>query len=80
MSVIRYIRGTLHLPLIISSEILSVIKLWVDASFTMYPYCKGNNGAMMSMVSGLIMELLQKQKINWRSSKKAKILGEDDGL
>ena len=78
--VIRYIRGTLHLPLILSSDILSVIKWWVDTSFTAHPYCKGNTRVMMSMVSGSIMDLSQKQKINGRSSKEAKIVRADDAL
>ena len=39
--VIRYIRGTLHLPPILSANSLTVIKLWVDASFATHPYCNG---------------------------------------
>ena len=35
---------------------------------------------MMSMGSGSIMELLQKQKINWRSSTEAEIVGVDYDL
>ena len=35
--VIRYIIGTLHLPLILRANVLSVIKWWVDASFAAHP-------------------------------------------
>ena len=50
--VLRYIIGTLHLPLILMSDSLSVIKYWVDASFAAHPDWKGHTGAMMSMGSG----------------------------
>ena len=55
--VLRYIRGTLHLPLILRDNSLSVLKWWVDAPFTTHPYFKENTGVMMSMVSVSIMEL-----------------------
>ena len=35
--VIRYIRGNLHLSLILRSNRLSVIKWWVDVSFAAQP-------------------------------------------
>ena len=31
--VLKYIRGTLRLPLILRAEILSVVKCWFDSSF-----------------------------------------------
>ena len=73
--VLRYITGTLHLPFILRSNIISVIKWWVDASFAAQPNCKGATRVMMSMGSGLIMELSRKQKINGRSSTEAEIVG-----
>ena len=63
--VIIYIRCTLHLPLIIRAESLSVIKWWVDAYFAAHQDCKGHTGAMMFMGSGLTMELSRKQKNKW---------------
>ena len=66
--VLRYIRGVLHMPLIISADSLSVIKWLVDASFAAHPDYRGHTGVMMSMGSGLIMELSRKQKINGRIS------------
>ena len=45
---LRYIIGNLHLPLILRSNSLSVIKWWVNASFAAHPYCKCHTGAMMS--------------------------------
>ena len=49
-------------------------------SFATHPDCKGRTGAMISMVSGLIMKLLRNQKINWGSSTEAEIVVADDDL
>ena len=77
---IRYIRDTLHLTLILSPDSLNVIKWWVDASFAAHPYCKGHTGAMMSMGLISIMELSRKKKINGRISTEAKIVGGDNAF
>ena len=60
--VLRYIRGTLHIQIILRADSLSVIKWWFDESFDTHTDCKGHTGEMMSMVSGLIMELSRKKK------------------
>ena len=78
--VLRYIRGTLHLPLILRAVSLSVIKLWFNASFDAYPLYKGSTEAMMSMGPGLIMELSWKQEINGRVSMGDNIVGTDNDL
>ena len=62
LRVLRYIRGTLHMLLILSTESLSVIKWWVDFSFAAHPYWKGHTGVMVYMGSGSIMKLSWKQK------------------
>ena len=57
VTVIICIRGTLHLPLILRSGSLSVIKRWVNMYFESHPDCKGHTGAMMSIGYRSIMEL-----------------------
>ena len=47
--VLRYIRVTLHLPLILRADSLNVIKWWVDASFATQPDCKGHTGTKISI-------------------------------
>ena len=78
--VLRYIRGNLHLPLILRANSLRFIKWWVDAPFSTNPDCKGHTGVMMSMGSGSIMELLRKQKINGRRSIESEIVAADNAL
>ena len=60
--VLTYIRITLHLPILLRADILSVIKWWVNAPFAAHPDCKGNTGPMMSMGFGSITELLKIKK------------------
>ena len=66
--VIRYIKGTLHLPVILRADSLSVIKWWVDASFNAWPVYKGHTGAMMYIGirsnNGAIME----EKNKWEDT------------
>ena len=49
---LRYIRGTLNLPLILRAYRLSVIKWWVDVYFAAQPDYKGLSGAMVFMGLG----------------------------
>ena len=72
--VIRYTRGTVHLPLIPRADVLGFIKWWVDASFDAQSDCKGNTGTMMFMGSGLIMEILWKKK-KWEELNRSRYSG-----
>ena len=50
---LKYIRGTIYLPLTLEIDHTNIIKWWVDASFAVHPDCKeGHTGAMMSMGHG----------------------------
>ena len=80
MRALIYIKGTLNMPLILSSNSLSFIKWWVDASFTTHLDYKGHTGAMMSLGSGLTMEISRKKKINGRISTETEIVGEENAL
>jgi hypothetical protein len=46
---LKYIRGTVHIPLISKDESLSIIKRWVTASYASHGDCRGNTGTTMSM-------------------------------
>jgi hypothetical protein len=77
---LRYIRCTIHLPLILRAESLNVIKLWVDASFATHDNCRGHTGATMSLGRGSIIGMSKKQKINIRSSIESELVGADDAI
>jgi hypothetical protein len=76
----RYIKGTINLPLILRADNLNVIKWWVDASFTTHDDCRGHTGGTMSLGKGSITGTPKKQKINTRSSTESELVGDDDML
>ena len=53
--VLRHIRGTLHLPLILQYDSMRTIQRWVGISFSVHIYCKGNTGEIMSTGPGSII-------------------------
>jgi hypothetical protein len=74
----RYIRGTRNLPLILSANGSGILKWWVDASFAVHPNLRGHSGGGLSMGHGFPIVASSKQKLNTRSSTEAEIVGADD--
>jgi hypothetical protein len=66
--VLRYIRSTIYLLLILRADNLNVIKWWVDASFATHGNCRGHTGGTTSLGKGSMTSMSKKQKINTRSS------------
>jgi hypothetical protein len=48
----RYIRGTHTMPLILSANGSSILKWWVDASFTEHPNMRGHSGGGLLLGRG----------------------------
>jgi hypothetical protein len=46
---LKYIRGTINMPLILKADSLNIVKWWFDASYATHGDCKGHTGATMSM-------------------------------
>jgi hypothetical protein len=65
---LKYIRGTISMPLILKAESLSIVKWWVDTSYATRGDERGHTGATTSMGEGSITGISEKQKINTRSS------------
>lgn len=74
----RYIRGTRKLPLILSANGTSILKWWVDASFAVHPNMRGHTGGGLSLGRGFPIMSSTKQKLNARSSTESEIIGVDD--
>ena len=51
---IKYLNGTNETYLSLRADDLIVVKWYVDASFTVHPYFKSRNGAIITMVHGYI--------------------------
>ena len=75
---IRYMRGTLQLPLTLSAESASIPKWWVDGSHGVHPKMQGHTGGCLSLGSGMPINVSSKQKLNTRSSTETELVAADD--
>jgi hypothetical protein len=78
--VLQYLRCTIHIPLILRADSLTIVKWWFDAYFAKHGYCRGQTGATMSMGRGSMSSMSKKQKINTRSSTEAELVGANDAM
>jgi hypothetical protein len=74
----RYIRGTCTMPLILSANGSGILKWWVDASFAVHPNMRGHSGGGLSLGRGFPIVISTKQKLNTRSSTETEIVGAGD--
>jgi hypothetical protein len=74
----RYIRDTHTMPLILSANGSGILKWWVDASFAVHPNMRGYSGGGPSLGRGFPIVSSTKQNINTRSSTETEIVGADD--
>ena len=51
---VKYLQGTVELPLILSGAGTGMIKWWVDASYAVHPDMKGHTEGTMSMGKGSV--------------------------
>jgi hypothetical protein len=78
--VIKYLRKTTDLVLRLGANNLNIIKWWVDASYGVHDNMRSHTGGTMSMGTGAVYSTSRKQKLNTKSSTKAKLVGIDDVL
>jgi hypothetical protein len=74
----RYIRGTLTMPLILSANVSGILKWWVDASFAVHPNMRGHSEGGLSLGRGFPIMSSTKQNLNTRISTETYIVGADD--
>ncbi|CAJ1968085.1 unnamed protein product [Cylindrotheca closterium] len=74
----RYIHSTKGWHLTLSADDLRVIKWYVDASFAVHPDFKSHTGAVMTMGTGAVQAITQKQKLNCDSSTHTELIGVHD--
>ena len=77
---LHYLRDSKHLMLTLEADDMTEIQWWVDASFATHPNCRSHTGATLSFGKGSIYSMSSKQKLNTRSSTKAKLVGINDVL
>ena len=74
----KYLRGTKELPLILSANGSGILKWWIDGSFAVHPNMRSHTGGGLSMGRGFPIVSSTKQRLNTRSSTEAEVVGVDD--
>jgi hypothetical protein len=74
----KYLRGTCMLPLILNANGTGILKWWVDAAFAVHPKMQGHSKGGLSLGRGFPIVSLTKQKLNTRSSTESEIVCADD--
>ena len=77
---IRYLRHTLYMCLVLHKDDTDSIRWWIDASYAVHPDMRGHTGATMSMGSGSVFSGSWKQKLVTRSSTESEVVGVYDVL
>ncbi len=78
--VLAYLKGTMHMPLVLSADCLTLSRWWVDAAYAVHHDCKGHTCAGMSFGQGMVMSYSWKQKVMTKSSTEAELVGVNDSL
>jgi hypothetical protein len=74
----KYLRGTCTLPLILSANRTGILKRWVHVAFAVNPNMQGHSGGGLSLGRGFPIVSLTKQKLITQSSTESEIVGADD--
>ena len=77
---IRYLRHTLFICLVLGKDDTGVVRWWIDASYAVHPDMRGHTGATMSMGNGSVLSSSLKQKLVTRSSTESEVVGVFDVL
>jgi hypothetical protein len=75
---VKYIRGTRRMPLILRADGSGILKWYVDAAFAVHPNLRGHSGGGLTLGQGMPIVSSTKQKLNTRSSTETEVVGADD--
>ena len=70
----KYIRGKIDLPLILSSNDSGILKWWIDTYYAVNPNMQGHTGGGLSMGRVFPIVILTNHKLNIRSSTGSEIV------
>ena len=77
---IRYLRQTLFISLVLGKDDTGIVRWWIDASYAVHPDMRGHTGATMSLGNGSVFSGSWKQKLVSRSSTESEVVGVFDVL
>ena len=72
---IRYLRQTLYMCLVLWKNCTNSIQWWIDPSYAVHPDMRGHTGATMSMGNGSVFSGSWKQKLVTWSSTESEVVG-----
>ena len=75
---LKYLDGTREDSLFLSTEIIHVIKWYLDTSFAVHPDFKSHAGGVMTLGGIVIKYISHKQNMNTQSSTEAKLIRADN--
>jgi hypothetical protein len=78
--VIKYLRFTIFIPLVLGWDGTGHLTWSVDASFAVHKDMRSHTGAVLSLGQGALMSMSLKQKINTKSSTEAELVAVDDAM
>jgi hypothetical protein len=78
--VIKYLRLTISIPLVLGWNGTGELRWSVDASFAVHKDMRSHTGAVLTLGQGALMSMSLKQKINTKSSTEAELVGVDDAM
>ena len=82
LRLLKYLNGTLDLPLTLSADGNGalIVKWWVDSAFVVHPDMKSQIGTIMSLGLGGVYNSSSKQKLNTKSSTEAELVTATDAI
>ena len=78
--VMRHLRETIFLPLVLGADGTGNIYWSVDASFAVHNDMKSHTGGVMTLGTGALIAMSTKQKLNTTSSTEAELVGVSDSM
>ena len=75
---LQCINGTIDMVMMLSIDDMSIIKIWIDASYAVHADMRSHTGASITMGKGTLHARSTKQKLNTKSSTKAELVGASD--
>jgi hypothetical protein len=76
---LEYLKGTLHVPLILLANLLMLSRWWVNVAYTVHHVCNEQPGVGMSLCQGMVLSYSWK-KINTKSLTEAELVEVDNSL
>jgi hypothetical protein len=76
--VVRYLRGTKSLGIVLEASKFLCVTAYVDASYGTHPDCRSHTGIVISIGKGPVYAASSKQKLNTKSSTEAELVGLSD--